>query len=194
MWERYGFEALITNSYVIWKHDKLKSKALEDGVHALLDYPGVIMTDSGTFQNYVYGDVEVGIEEIVTFQRDIGVDIATMLDVFGTPDMTKEEVEEAVRETIARAGVSIDAAEGTLLNGPIQGGVHADLRAKSAVGMAEHGFGVHPIGGIVPLMERQRYRELVEIILACREHILWNRPVHMCWPSTSLPDLRRSGG
>ncbi|GIS43950.1 MAG: hypothetical protein Ct9H90mP16_10200 [Candidatus Poseidoniales archaeon] len=137
------------------------------------------MTDSGTFQNYVYGDVEVGIEEIVTFQREIGVDIATMLDVFGTPDMTKEEVEEAVRETIARAGVSIDAAEGTLLNGPIQGGVHADLRAKSAVGMAEHGFGVHPIGGIVPLMERQRYRELVEIILACREHIPWNRPVHI---------------
>ena len=179
LWERYGFEALITNSYVIWKHDKLKSKALEDGVHALLDYPGVIMTDSGTFQNYVYGDVEVGIEEIVTFQRDIGVDIATMLDVFGTPDMTKEEVEEAVRETIARAGVSIDAAEGTLLNGPIQGGVHADLRAESAVGMAEHGFGVHPIGGIVPLMERQRYRELVEIILACREHIPWNRPVHI---------------
>ena len=31
LWERYGFEALITNSYVIWKHDKLKSKALEDG-------------------------------------------------------------------------------------------------------------------------------------------------------------------
>ena len=28
-------------------------------------------------------------------------------------------------------------------------------------------------------MERQRYRELVEIILACREHIPWNRPIHM---------------
>ena len=40
------------------------------------------MTDSGTFQSYVYGDVEVGVEEIVEFQRSIGVDIATMLDVF----------------------------------------------------------------------------------------------------------------
>ena len=86
MWEKYGFEALITNSYVIWKHEQLKEKALTDGVHSLLDYPGVIMTDSGTFQNYVYGDVEVGVEEIVNFQREIGVDIATMLDVFGTPD------------------------------------------------------------------------------------------------------------
>ena len=30
----------------------------------------------------MYGDVEVGVEEIVAFQRDIGVDVATMLDVF----------------------------------------------------------------------------------------------------------------
>ncbi len=179
LWERYGFEALITNSYVIWKHDNLKNQALEHGVHTLLDYPGVIMTDSGTFQNYVYGDVEVGVEEIVTFQREIGVDIATMLDVFGTPDMSKEEVEDAVNQTIDRAAVSIEAANGTLLNGPIQGGIHSDLRAQSAIGMSEHDFAVHPIGGIVPLMERQRYRELVEIILACREEIPWNRPIHI---------------
>ena len=103
MWEKYGFEALITNSYVIWKHEPLKEQALADGVHELLDYPGLIMTDSGTFQNYIYGDVEVGVEEIVNFQREIGVDIATMLDVFGTPDMTKEEVEDAVKETISRS-------------------------------------------------------------------------------------------
>ena len=179
MWEQYGFEALITNSYVIWKHEKLKEQALADGVHKLLDYPGVIMTDSGTFQNYVYGDVEVGVEEIVTFQREIGVDIATMLDVFGTPDMTKEEVEEAVLETIRRSEASLGAAGETMLNGPIQGGIHSDLRKQSAIGMGEHEFAIHPIGGIVPLMERQRYRELVEIILSCREYIPWNRPIHM---------------
>ncbi|MDE0708667.1 MAG: tRNA guanosine(15) transglycosylase TgtA, partial [Candidatus Poseidoniales archaeon] len=179
MWEQYGFEALITNSYVIWKHEKLKEQAVADGVHKLLDYPGVIMTDSGTFQNYVYGDVEVGVEEIVTFQRDIGVDIATMLDVFGTPDMTKEEVEKAVQDTISRSAVSLEAAGETMLNGPIQGGIHSDLRKQSAIGMGEHEFAIHPIGGIVPLMERQRYRELVEIILACREQIPWNRPIHM---------------
>jgi len=179
MWEQYGFEALITNSYVIWKHENLKGKALENGVHELLDYPGVIMTDSGTFQNYIYGDVEVGVEEIVAFQRDIGVDIATMLDVFGTPDMTKEEVQNAVDETISRAEISVQTAGDTMLNGPIQGGVHADLRKQSAIGMGQHQFAVHPIGGIVPLMERQRYRELIEIILACRADIPWDRPIHI---------------
>ena len=67
MWDTYGIEMLITNSYIIWKHEKLRQHALEHGVHDLLDYPGAIMTDSGTFQAYVYGDVEVGVEEIVTF-------------------------------------------------------------------------------------------------------------------------------
>ena len=98
MWDKYGIQALITNSYVIWKHEKLKSVALSDGVHSL-DYPGMIMTDSGTFQSYVYGDVEVGVEEIVQFQKDIGVDVATMLDVFTRPDMTYSQVKEAVKET-----------------------------------------------------------------------------------------------
>ena len=59
MWDTYGIEMLITNSYIIWKHEKLRQHAWH-GVHDLLDYPGAIMTDSGTFQAYVYGDVEVG--------------------------------------------------------------------------------------------------------------------------------------
>ena len=100
MWNKYGIQALITNSYVIWKHEKLKEKALSEGIHSLLEYPGVVMTDSGTFQSYVYGDVEVDVKEIAEFQHDIGVDIATMLDVFSRPDMNYEEVEYAVNETL----------------------------------------------------------------------------------------------
>ena len=153
MWNKYGIQALITNSYVIWKHEKLKEKALSEGIHSLLEYPGVVMTDSGTFQSYVYGDVEVDVKEIAEFQHDIGVDIATMLDVFSRPDMNYEEVEYAVNETLKRAPDSIEAANGTMLNGPIQGGLFPDLRVKSATKMSEHDFAIHPIGGIVPIME-----------------------------------------
>ncbi len=185
MWERYHVNGLITNSYVTWKHEKLRDPALKDGIHALLDYPGVIVTDSGTFQSYVYGDVEVGVEEIVEFQRNIGVDIGTMLDVFGRPDMTREELEDAVVETADRATPSLTVAgEDLLLNGPIQGGLHEDLRARAGDLMGsmegEHrGFAIHPIGGIVPLMEKQRYRELFQILLAARATIPPNRPIHL---------------
>ena len=179
MWDKYGIQALITNSYVIWKHDKLKDVALENGVHSLIDYPGMIMTDSGTFQSYVYGDVEVGVEEIVQFQKDIGVDVATMLDVFTRPDMKYSEVEKAVVETIDRGKVSVETADEMMLNGPIQGGLYPELRAKSAKGMSELGFSVHPIGGIVPIMEQQKYKDLAKIMFACKSNLAPNRPVHM---------------
>ena len=42
---------------------------MSEGVHSLLDCPGMVMTDSGTFQSYVYGDVEVGVEEIRQFSE-----------------------------------------------------------------------------------------------------------------------------
>ena len=184
MWEKYGIEALITNSYVIWKHEDLRTTALSDGIHSLIDFPGAVVTDSGTFQSYVYGDVEVGPEEIVAFQRDMGVDIGTMLDVFGRPDMTREQLENSVQETVNRAEKSLSVAGSEmLLNGPIQGGTHADLRAESSLlmGSAEsegRGFAVHPIGGIVPLMEQQRYQELFEILLASKSNLPPDRPVH----------------
>ena len=179
MYDKYGIEALITNSYVIWKHDHLKEVALEKGVHELIDFPGVIMTDSGTFQSYVYGDVEVGVDEIVNFQREIGVDIATMLDVFSRPDMTFTQVEAAVDETINRAEISLAAAGNVMLNGPIQGGIFPELRTKSARTMSEFGFAIHPIGGIVPVMEQQRYKELAKIILASKSNLNPSRPVHI---------------
>ena len=179
MWDRYGIQGLITNSYIIWKHDDLKQHALEKGVHDLIDYPGVIMTDSGTFQSYVYGDVEVGVEEIVEFQRSIGVDIATMLDVFSRPDMTEREVKEAVETTIERCELSIKAAQGVMLNGPIQGGIYRDLRKQSAQGMGQFDFAVHPIGGIVPIMEQHRYKDLAKIMLSTIGELPPQRPRHM---------------
>ena len=179
MWDKYGIQALITNSYVIWKHEKLKSVAAKEGVHSLLDYPGMIMTDSGTFQSYVYGDVEVGVEEIVQFQNEIGVDVATMLDVFTRPDMTYSQVEKAVLETIDRSKPSLKTAGNMMLNGPIQGGVFPELRALSAKRMSELDFSIHPIGGIVPVMEQQKYTHLAKIMLATKSNLSPNRPVHM---------------
>ena len=185
LWDEFGFRALITNSYVIWKNDDLRERATEEGIHELLDFPGVIMTDSGTFQSYVYGDVEVSVEEIVRFQATIGVDIGTMLDVFGRPDMTRKEIEDAVRITVERAPKSLQVADSKImLNGPIQGGLHQDLRAQSAKMMAESEFqgkkfSIHPIGGIVPLMESQRYHDLIEIILSSSSELPANRPMHI---------------
>ena len=137
------------------------------------------MSDSGTFQSYIYGDVEVGVEEIVQFQCSIGVDIATMLDVFSRPDMDEKEVEQCVKETIQRAPASLDAAGSTMLNGPIQGGLFKHLRTESAQKMGQLDFSIHPIGGIVPVMERHMYKDYAKIMLSSIPYLPPNRPVHM---------------
>ena len=93
MWNNFNIECLITNSYIIRNNEKLSKEALSKGVHSLLDFPGAIMTDSGTFQSYVYGEIDVKPAEIVEFQKNIGVDIGTMLDVFGKPTLNFDEAE-----------------------------------------------------------------------------------------------------
>ena len=161
MKKRFNTEILITNSYIIYKEAKLRKQALEQGVHKLIDFSGSIMTDSGTFQNYVYGDVKLDPLEIVRFQRDIGSDIGTILDIFGTPSQTKEEAEQGMNETIIRAKKSISEKGDMLLACTIQGSVYPDLRERCAQQLSRLDADFFPIGGVVPLMENQRYPDVV---------------------------------
>ena len=179
MKKRFGTDILITNSYIIYKNPELKRKALESGVHALIDFDGSIMTDSGTFQSYVYGDVHLDPIEIVQFQRDIGSDIGTILDVFGTPDQTKITSEQGVQETIERARKSIPHKGEMLLACPVQGSVYPELREYCARQLSGLSADFFPIGGVVPLMENQRYGDLVRCILAAKQGLDPSKPVHL---------------
>ncbi len=67
--ERMGFPGVITNSYIIKQDSSLCERALKGGVHKLIDFDGLVMTDSGSYQLYEYGRVDVGPKEIVEFQR-----------------------------------------------------------------------------------------------------------------------------
>jgi archaeosine-15-forming tRNA-guanine transglycosylase len=66
-----------------------------------------------------------------------------------------------------------------MLNGPIQGGLFKELREKSAAEMGKFDFSVHPIGGIVPVMERHLYKDYAKIMLSTLPNLPANRPVHM---------------
>jgi 7-cyano-7-deazaguanine tRNA-ribosyltransferase len=175
----FGTEIVITNSYIIKKDEKLGKKALKEGVHKLIDFDGPIMTDSGTFQSYVYGDVNVDPLEIVKFQKDIGSDIGTILDVFGTPDQTFKEAGDGLKETLNRAKKSVKIKGEMLLATPVQGSIYPDLRFKCAKEMSKINGDFYPIGGVVPLMENQRYLDLVKIILSSKQGLDPSKPVHL---------------
>lgn len=179
MKELFGVEILITNSYIIYKDQELRKNALRDGVHELLNFDGAIMTDSGAFQSYVYDDIDVNNREMVEFQQSIQSDIGTILDVFGVPDESQSEAEKGIEETVKRAHEGIEAKKDMLLACTVQGSTYNDLRTKCAEEISETNADVYPIGGVVPLMEEQRYRELTKCILACKKGLDVSKPVHL---------------
>jgi len=179
--EEFGTQVLITNSYILYKDQELKKKSLDRGVHNLLDFQRPIMTDSGTFQAHVYGDIDVEAEEILEFQRSIGSDIITILDEFTEPDDSRETAEKKVQKTVERAKRAQQSkSDKKILNAlPIQGSVYLDLRKRCARSMGELNGDLYPIGGVVPLMEDYRFRELAEVIIASKKGLGPRGPVHL---------------
>ncbi len=176
---RMGFQGVITNSYIIYRDEALRERALREGVHSLLGFRGVVMTDSGSFQLFRYSRVEVTQEEILEFQDRIGVDIGVMLDIPTPPDAPPAQAEVDARETLRRAKEAAQHERRMLLTGTVQGSTHLELRRMLARGIAELGFEVHAIGGVVPLMEDYRFAELVQVVMHARQHLGHARPVHL---------------
>ena len=177
--EKFKTQMLITNSYIIKKTNALADVALEKGIHSLLDFHGPVMTDSGTFQSYVHGGVDVKPLEIVEFQRDMGVDVGTILDIFSTPDRTQEQAMDDARRTISRAREAHRIKGDMALATTVQGSVYPDIREYCARELSDMDGDFFPIGGVVPLMENYRYREIVDIVVAAKKGLDISRPVHL---------------
>jgi 7-cyano-7-deazaguanine tRNA-ribosyltransferase len=174
---RFGLNALITSAYITWRTPPLKDVAEARGIHALLDFDGPVMTDSGAFQQHAYGHVEVTDEAIFSFERRIGSDIPTVLDHFTEPEASEAEAERALAETTERARRARQLHRG-LLAVPVQGGLHAPLRYRSAVEASETGD-VLAVGGVVPLMEQYRFADLARVLIAVRPGLSPGAAVHL---------------
>ncbi|MEE9564625.1 MAG: tRNA guanosine(15) transglycosylase TgtA [Candidatus Hydrothermarchaeaceae archaeon] len=177
--QKMGFPGVITNAYLINKDASLRERALKKGVHKLIGFDGIVMTDSGSYQLYEYGSVNVGPEEIVKFQRDIGADIGVILDIPSAPDIDVEDAKRDVAETLKRAKESIPLKGSMLLCGTIQGSTYPELRERAAKEMGGLDFDIHPIGGVVPLMADYRFKELAEVVMSAKMHLPPERPVHL---------------
>ena len=177
--QQCGAEGIITNSYIIYKNSELKRKAEQEGVHAMLGWERPIMTDSGTFQSHVYGEIEMEPDVILDFQKKIGVDIGTVLDVFTEPGTRFEEAKKELDETQKRIEKADKNKKGMMLATPVQGGRHLDLRARAASGASKTTAELFPIGGVVPFMEQNKFKQLAEIVFACKKELDISRPVHL---------------
>jgi 7-cyano-7-deazaguanine tRNA-ribosyltransferase len=178
MHEEFGCDILITNAYIVRNHFK---GIQELDIHNLLDYPGVVMTDSGAYQILVYGGVEVTQEEIIEYQKEIDSDIAVILDIPTGWDVPRSRVEYTVDRTLNRAREALPLIEDhpTLWVGPIQGGRHLDLVEESAKKIGEMPFDIHALGSPTEVMERYLFPVLVDMVMMAKTNIPLDRPFHL---------------
>jgi 7-cyano-7-deazaguanine tRNA-ribosyltransferase len=177
--EQFGFEALITNAYILKKRSSAKLKP--NGLHDFLDFKGTIMTDSGAYQILVYGDVEVQPREIVEFQESIGSDIATILDIPTAWRVTQEYAAQTVDETLKRARAFFEqkTRDDILWVGPVQGGRYLNLVVKSSLEMGTLPFDIYALGSPTEVMERYRFDVLVDMIMATKMNLPVQKPLHL---------------
>ena len=176
----FDAEILITNSYIIHTNEDLREEALDVGLHEMLDFDGAIVTDSGSFQLAEYGDIEVTTREILGFQRDIGSDVGTPVDIPTPPDVSREQAEEelATTEEALADAESVETGE-MLVNAPVQGSTYPDLREAAGRHAYDTDLDVFPVGAVVPLMNSYRYAEMIDVVAGTKRGLGRDAPVHL---------------
>ena len=180
---KYGADIVITNAYLIYKDEELKQKAIDEGLHKLINFDGPIMTDSGSFQLSVYGDVEITNKEVIEFQELIKTDIGTSLDIPTAPFVEREKAENDLKITLERAKEAVDYKKEQdmemLLNSVVQGSTFLDLRCECARELSKLDADLYPIGAVVPLMESYHYKDLVDVVMNSMVELSDTTPRHL---------------
>ena len=174
-----GFEMVITNAYITM--NRFGEEAEKVGIHDIIGFDGVVMTDSGGYQVLEYGDISIKPPEMARYERNIRTDIAIPLDKptgFGIP---KEKADQLVRHTLRVSKETLEESEenGQVWVGPIQGGEHLEIVRRSTKSLINMGFEMMALGSPVEFMESYEYGLLAKMIMEAKKHIPHHIPLHL---------------
>ena len=167
-----GADVILANTYHLMLRPGAERIARLGGLHTFMRWDGPILTDSGGFQVMSLSKIREVTEEGARFQSHLdgsrhmltpersieiqcllGADIQMQLDECIEYPATSAEVERAMELSLRWAERSQRAFEkygaaGQALFGIVQGGVHADLRRRSAEALVAMDFPGYSIGGL----------------------------------------------
>jgi queuine tRNA-ribosyltransferase len=164
-----GVEAILGNTYHLFLRPGHETIGRLGGLHTFIHWERPILTDSGGFQIFSLGSLRKISEEGVTFQshlngsshfltpekvmeiqRALGSDIAMVLDECVPYPSPYEYVKTSMERTSrwAKRCLQVRRENDPALFAIVQGGVHRDLREKSAQTLVEMEFQGYAIGGL----------------------------------------------
>ena len=165
-----GAEIVLGNTYHLMLRPGAERIAALGGLHAFMNWPLPILTDSGgfqvmsmsalrrleekgvTFRSHLDGTmVELTPERAIEIQALLGADISMQLDeCIGLP-APREEVARAMQLSLRwaeRSKKAFGARSGRALFGIVQGGDDRVLRSESVRALIDIGFDGYAIGGM----------------------------------------------
>jgi queuine tRNA-ribosyltransferase len=170
MVRRAGAQIVLANTYPLMLRPGAERIAGLGGLHGFMGWAGPILTDSGGYQVMSLADLRTVDEDGVAFrshidgsrhrltperaieiQRLLGVDIAMVLDECTRQPAPREEVARAATRSsrwAERCRHAFEPRPGHGLFGIVQGGVDADLRARSAAHLVDLAFDGYAVGGL----------------------------------------------
>lgn len=164
-----GVEAILGNTYHLYLRPGYETIGKLGGLHNFIHWERPILTDSGGFQIFSLESLRKVSEEGVTFQshldgsshfftpekvmeiqRVLGSDIAMVLDECVPYPSPYEYVKASMERTNrwAKRCLQVRQENDPALFAIVQGGVHRDLREKSAQTLVEMGFQGYAMGGL----------------------------------------------
>jgi queuine tRNA-ribosyltransferase len=207
--------AVISNALILSLRpgDKLIKKL--GGLGKFMNYSGINVTDSGGFQMYSkavfiksenrgvlfrnpYSKEKIFItpEKDMEIQLNLGSDIAMCLDSMPLYEHSKQEIAEAVEKTSLWASrcknhhdklqKKIENDRRQLLFGITQGGIHRDLREKSARYLKKLDFDGYSIGGFGM---GETFEEEFKIVKQQKLILPENKPIYLMGIGTPLEIL-----
>ncbi len=167
-----GAEIVLGNTYHLMLRPGAERIAALGGLHAFMNWPLPILTDSGgfqvmslselrkltehgvTFRSHLDGAmVELSPERAIEIQTLLGADIAMQLDECLKLPAAREEIARAMQLSLrwaerSKRAFEGRAREGYALFGIVQGGDDLALRQASARALVDIGFDGYAIGGL----------------------------------------------
>jgi len=180
---KLGTQCIFTNSYIIYRNERIREEVTQKGIHEYLKFLGIIATDSGAFQQYMYNynNFEIDAYEIESFQEKIRSDFPVILDVPVQLDDDYETAKQKVNITLKRARENIRRRNRLESHwfGPIHGGQFVDLLKYSTNEMSQLPFDLYALGGLVKAFMNYEFTLAIEMLLHVKTTILSNKPLHM---------------
>lgn len=178
--EEIGAQALITNAFLLYRDPEIRRDVLRRGIHDFLGVDCPVATDSGGYQIYRGGKVDVSPEKIHGFQSEIGSDLAVVLDVPPRDEMGEEEAESCIEESISRSRQLFeDKNDGPLWYGVVHLTPHGRLRRREAGIISDLPFDIFALGSCVGSLIEYRFEEHVERVIDTAKRMDPARPRHI---------------